>query len=45
MEGEKISEVVNGRRKDIRSCKWKVLISSLLLFTTSDIFSPSIYNS
>jgi hypothetical protein len=23
MEGEKISEVVNVRRKDIRSCKWK----------------------
>jgi hypothetical protein len=23
MEGEKISEVVNGRREDIRSCKWK----------------------
>jgi hypothetical protein len=23
MEGENISEVVNGRREDIRSCKWK----------------------
>ena len=23
MEGEKISEVVNGRREDIRSCEWK----------------------
>jgi hypothetical protein len=23
MEGEKISEVVNGRKKDIKSCKWK----------------------
>jgi hypothetical protein len=23
MEGEKISEVVNGRGEDIRSCKWK----------------------
>jgi hypothetical protein len=35
MEGEKISEVVNGRRKEI---------SFLLPFTTADIFSPSIYN-
>jgi hypothetical protein len=33
MEGEKILEVVNGRRED-----------TLLPFTTSDIFSPSIYN-
>jgi hypothetical protein len=23
MEGEKISEVVNGRREDIIGCKWK----------------------
>jgi hypothetical protein len=23
MEGEKISEVVNERRKNIRSCKWQ----------------------
>jgi hypothetical protein len=36
MEGEKISEVVNGRGEEL-------LISSLLPFTTSDIFSPSIY--
>jgi hypothetical protein len=40
MEGEKISEVVNGRREDIIGCKWK----EKRYQTTSDIFSPSIYN-
>jgi hypothetical protein len=44
MEGEKISEVVNRRREDILPFHLQLLISSLLPFTTSDIFSPSIYN-